>query len=137
MHTTKCINDELCVGDSVVSVDCDSYSYLVGTVISINLVGSPEHERETGNETDDVHVEFIGADYSEKRICEIEEAFTASFGERKTFEDCGLDDVIMSPDMLMKTDAFTKEEMDSILQDEKKASMVCKRILEQFANLAN
>lgn len=133
MHATNCINGELRAGDAVVSVD-DSYSYLVGIVLRINLVGSPEHNEETANETDDVHVEFSGADYSEQRVREIEESFTDLHDEEKTFDDCGLDDVIMSPDTLIRVDAFTAEEMNAILEGEEKAAAICKRVLERFRN---
>jgi hypothetical protein len=136
MTTTTCINGELRAGDTVVSVD-DSYEYLVGTVLRINLVGSPEHNDETANETDDVHVEFNGANYSEQRIREIEAEFTELYGEEKTFEDCSLDDVIMSPDMLIKADVFTKDEMNAILESSEKADSICKRVIAQFAKAEN
>jgi len=120
------------VGDTVVSVNAVGYEYLVGTILTINLAGSPEHEMETANETDDVHVEFDEANYSEQRIREIEAEFTDLYGEEKTFEDCGLDDVIMSPDMLIRADVFTEDEMKAILESEAKAAEVCKRIIAQF-----
>ena len=132
MHTTKCINGDLQVGDTVVSVEDTGFVYLVGTVLKINKVGSPEHEMETANETDDVHVEFEGANYSEQRIREIEAEFTDLYGEEKTFEDCGLDDVIMSPDMLIKADAFTEDEMKSILESKDTAATVCGRVIEKL-----
>jgi len=120
------------VGDTVVSVEDTGFVYLVGTVLKINKAGSPEHEMETANETDDVHVEFDGANYSEQRIREIEAEFTDLYGEEKTFEDCGLDDVIMSPDMLIRADVFTEDEMNAILESKAKAAEVCKRIISQF-----
>jgi hypothetical protein len=128
-NITTGVNGELHVGDTVVSINDGDYSYLVGTILSINLVGSHEHKMETENETDDVHVEFNGADYSKKRICEIEAGFTDLYGEEKTFDDCGLDDVIMSPDMLIRADAFTEDDMAAILECEEKAAIVCERIL--------
>jgi hypothetical protein len=57
------------------------------------------------------------------------------FGEEKTFDDCGLDDVIMSPDTLIRVDAFTSEEMNAILENEEKAAAVCKKVVGQFTNI--
>ena len=131
MHMTNCINGELRAGDTVVSVEGD-YAYLVGFVLRINLVGSPEHNEETENETDDVHVEFVGANYSKQRIREIEAEISDLYGEKKAFDDCGLDDVIMSPDKLIRADVFTNEEMKSILESEEKAAEICKRVVTQF-----
>jgi len=128
---TNCINGELRAGDTVVSVEGD-YAYLVGFVLRINLVGSPEHNEETENETDDVHVEFVGANYSKQRIREIEAEISDLYGEKKAFDDCGLDDVIMSPDKLIRADVFTNEEMKSILESEEKAAEICKRVVTQF-----
>ena len=134
MNTTKCINGELRAGDTVVSVEGD-YAYLVGFVLRINLVGSPEHNEETENETDDVHVEFVGANYSKQRIHEIEKAISALYDEEKTFDDCGLDDVIMPPYALIRADVFTDDEMQSILECKEKAATICKRVVSQFSKL--
>lgn len=135
-NTTNCINGKLRVGDTVVSV-ANGYAYLVGVVLRINVVGSPEHNEETANETDDVHVEFVGARYSKQRIREIEAVFTDLHDEEKTFDDCGLEDVIMSPDTLIRADVFTDEEMKSILESEDEAAEICKRIVTQFTKVAN
>ena len=51
--TVKCINGDLQTGDLVISTWHEEYSYLVGNVLEINLVGSPEHEMGTANETND------------------------------------------------------------------------------------
>ena len=131
MKVTNGINGELRVGDAVVSIYGSDYSFLVGTILEISLVGSPEHEMETDNETDDVHVEFSGANYSKQRIREIEATCAELYGEEKDFNDCSLDDVIMPPEMLIKADAFTADEMAAILESEEKATTVCKTFLKE------
>jgi len=125
------VNGELRVGDTVISIEGVGYSYLIGTVLEINKVGSSEHLMETDNDTDDIHVEFTGADYSEKRILEVEETLTKLYGEKKSFYDSGLDDVIMPPEFLIKADALSKEAIEAILNSEKSAAIICSRILKQ------
>lgn len=67
--TTKCLNGTLQVGDIVFSTPEDDYGCLVGTVIEIDIKGTPAHETE--NEGDDIHVDFEN-DYAPTRIAELE-----------------------------------------------------------------
>jgi hypothetical protein len=100
--TTTCLNGSIKVGDLVISIPADEYACLIGTVLKINLVGTPDHDEETDNETDDVHVDFTCAEYSDCRFAEIEEMFTELYGEKKEYAECPLDDVIMAPESLIR-----------------------------------
>lgn len=124
------INGELRVGDTVVSTNLTDYSYLVGTIIDIVKLGTPEHGEETDNDTDSVHVDFSGDDYSAQRISEIEAMFTALYGVPKEFDDCALDDVIMPPESLIRINDLAKADMDALLQSEKSAAMICGKLIK-------
>jgi len=97
--TTVCVNGELKPGDLVLSTPDEDYACLVGTVLSINKLGTPEHAAETENDADAVHVNFMDADYSERRITEIEEMFSELYGMPKPFGECPIDDTIMVPEL--------------------------------------
>ena len=91
--TTKCVNGSLQEGDWVISTPDDEYSCLIGRVTKINLLGSPAHDEETENETDDVHVNFMEFDYHKNHIKEIEDEFcglyTVLFRDRRnTMTEC-------------------------------------------------
>ena len=126
------INGELRIGDIVVSTGIVGYSYLVGTIIDINKVGSPEHEEETSNETDSIHVDFYREDYSEQRVCEIGTEFSELYGEKKTFDTCALDDVTMPPESLIKINDFSQEDLNLLLEGKESATAVCNRILAKI-----
>jgi hypothetical protein len=123
--TTICINGILEVGDIVISAPDDAYSCLIGRVMQINLFGSAEHDEETANETDDVHVNFLEFDYSEKRIAEIEEMFFELCGEKKGFNECSLDDVIMPPDSLICISHIDESCLQRLLQNGYNAACFC------------
>lgn len=112
---TICLNGELKQGDLVLSTPDEDYACLVGTVLAINKVGTPEHDAETENTTDDIHVDFMNSDYSEERIREIEEMFSNLYGTPKTFEECPIDDTIMSPDTLIRITGTRGDLLRSIL----------------------
>ena len=44
---TQCINGDLQVGDLAISTPDDDYSCLIGRVLRINPLGTPEHDEET------------------------------------------------------------------------------------------
>ena len=56
MIKTRCLNGTIRVGDTVVSVPIEDYACLIGVVKEIVPVGAENHD--TGNETDDIHVNF-------------------------------------------------------------------------------
>ena len=56
--TSTCLNGELRIGDMVISNGSSDYAFLLGVVIEIVKLGTPEHEEETGNDTDNIHVNF-------------------------------------------------------------------------------
>lgn len=122
--TTSCINGELQPGDLVLSSPNDDYACLVGTVLSINKVGTSEHDRESENDTDDIHVDFTVFDYSDSRIAEIESMFSELYGMPKPFEECPLDDTIMAPDALIRITGIGRHLRDAILDSEQAAEAV-------------
>ena len=127
--STKCVNGGLQTGDLVISTPDDEYSCLIGQVTKINLLGSLEHNEETENETDDVHVNFLEFDYSKNRIMEIEKEFCGLYSEKKDFDDCGLDDIIMAPCCLIKITGIEKNELNYLLQSGYNAAFYCYGIL--------
>ena len=98
--TTAVINGEIKHLDMVIATSDSDYPYLVGMVKSVDKLGSPEHE--SGNLTDDVVVDFASAECSDGRKQEIEEHFHKLTGEYKRYDDLPLDNVIMSPDHLIR-----------------------------------
>jgi len=114
MDTAKAINGEVKRGDWVISMPDDEYGGLIGQVIDIVKLGTPEHEEETQNDTDNVHVNFCAFDYPPERIAEIEEQFSDLYGEPKTFDELPLDDVIMAPDMLIRITELSQDEITRI-----------------------
>ncbi len=128
MERTECINGILKAGDIVLSTAYDDYPCLVGRVKGIDLLGSEGHN--TGNETDDVHVDFTG-NYSPRRIREIEKTFAALYGEKRAFADIPLDDVIMSPASLIRITGISNSPQDWISRSEVCAAQYGCRVLTQ------
>ncbi|MCL2392933.1 MAG: hypothetical protein FWC66_10085, partial [Oscillospiraceae bacterium] len=129
-NTSTVINGELGIGDTVVSFNSSEYSYLAGIVRSIDKLGSPEHD--TGNTNDDVHVDFTTLEYSPRRVSEIEGDFQKVYGDKRDFDELPLDDVIMSPGMLIRAnniDLTNRAEMDAILDSDEGATAFCNRVL--------
>ena len=111
--TAESINGEVRPGDWVLSVYNNDFAYLIGTVKEIVKLGTPEHARETTNDTDSIHVDFTAYDYPQGRISEIESHFSDLYGEPKSYGELPLDDVIMAPDMLLN---ITHLEHDEIIR---------------------
>jgi len=130
--TTKCVNGVLKAGDLVISTPDDEYSCLIGRVIRINLLGTPEHDEETANETDDVHVNFFEFVYSKKRIREIEEEFSDLYGEKKRFGDCPIDDTIMDPRCLIRITDIDDAMLNHLLQSGYNAACYCYGIISNM-----
>ena len=123
--TTKCVNGALQAGDLVISTPDDEYGCLIGRVTQINLLGTPEHDEETDNDADDIHVNFCEFDYPKKRIKEIEAVFTELYGEKKSFDDCLLDDAIMAPDGLIRITGIKEEHLERLLHSGYNAACYC------------
>ena len=96
-------------GDWVIAAGNNDYRYLIGMVTAIYEPGTLEHD--TGNETDDVHVDFTAFDYPAERVREIEEHFYSLSGYPKSFDDLALDDVIMAPKMLIRITHLGQDEI--------------------------
>ncbi len=102
MNTAQAINGEIQQGDWVIVKPDEDYGCLVGQVLSVEKLGSPEHD--TGNLTDDVHVNFMAVEYSRHMKAQILEAFDNLGSTAIHFEDLLLDDVIMAPESLIIAD---------------------------------
>ena len=136
MNTTECLNGELRPGDLVISTPDDEYACLVGTVLVINKAGSPEHDAETDNPGDDVHVNFMDSDYSERRVREIEAMFSELYGDTKRFGECPIDDAIMAPDTLIRITGIGRDELSVILESEADAAAFCKSVTDGLTSLS-
>jgi len=108
LNTSQAINGEVKPGDWVIAAGNNDYAYLIGQVTSIENHGTPEHG--TANETDDIHVDFTAFDYPPECVTEIEKHFSDLYGETMSFDEIALDDVIMSPKMLIEIDYLGQNE---------------------------
>ena len=104
--------DEIGKGDWVLAVGNNDYRNMIGLVIAVERYGSPEHYSD--NEVDDIHVDFTAFNYSDSQISEVETKFSEVHGERVYFDDLSLDDVIMSPDMLICISDFCYDDLEYI-----------------------
>ena len=109
MNTTAVINGEVQINDWVIAAPNNEYRFLIGRVSAIDILGTSEHETE--NLTDDVHIDFSAFDYTPQRINEIEEWFRTLTNDEVSFEALSLDDVIMSPKMLIRISDLRHEEI--------------------------
>ena len=121
------VNGELHVRDMVISTGDNDFAYLVGEIIEIRKLGTPEHDTE--NETDDIVVDFTTATYSDERIAEIEAAASELYGELRSFEKFPPDMVIMAPEELIKITGIAQDKYDSLLESETKAKAFCDTLL--------
>ena len=122
---SESINGRIGIGDIVISTPSDEYTCLVGEVLDIVKLGTPEHDAETDNPTDNVHVNFMDADYSAQRVREIEDMFSDLYGEKKSFGDCPIDDTIMAPDSLIRITGIDPKTRTRILDSEEAAAEFC------------
>lgn len=126
--TAICLNGKLRVGDLVLSTPDDDYACLVGTVLAINLLGTPEHGAETDNDADDGHVDFRNTAYSWRRRVEIAKRFSELYGEKKDFQDCPIDDAIMAPKCLIRITGIDDDTLMKLLACERNAEMYCRGV---------
>ena len=127
--TTTCLNGKLHFGDIVISTPDDEYACLVGTVLAINLLGTPEHDAETDNDTDDIHVNFMDSAYTKLRMREISKVFSALYGEKKHFSECPIDDVIMSPECLIRITGIDDDILMRLLASEEGGRLFCAGVI--------
>jgi len=142
--TSICLNVALRVGDIVISTGESDYAYLLGEVIEIVKLGTPLHEAESGNDTDNIHVNFYETSlceeheggYSEFRKSQIESHFRKLFNDLRTFDECGIDDVIMPPDELIKVAGILSEDdIQMFLKSEELATSICNDALLKISNI--
>lgn len=116
---TLCINRALVAGDLVLaSPDNGFLPCLPGRIKAIDMLGSTAHT--SGNQTDDVHVDFRG-DYGERRRREIVEADARLRGQEIPFDEICLDDVIMAPSDLIGISEITEQELCRVMESEENA----------------
>ena len=129
--TTICANGELQPGDLVLSSLYNDYASLVGTVLSIEKAGTPEHDTE--NTGDDIHVNFKDAAYSGRRISEIEQMLDGMYGHPTptpgVLASIDFDDVIMAPEMLIRITGIEREALNKILDSRENAESYYAEVL--------
>jgi hypothetical protein len=130
--TAEALNGEIKAGDWVISTTGEDYACLVGEVIEIVPLGSPEHD--TGNFTDDIHVNFANDDYSEQRRHEIESDFGWLYTEPKSYDEIPLDDVIVAPGSLIRITELGRDEFGKLVESRANAETYCKETLAALAN---
>jgi len=130
IKTAKVINGKISKYDWVITVPSEEYGCLVGMIFQIDPFGSPDHE--TKNETDDIHVNFMNAGYSDKRKNEIAEQISELYGENKPFDELPLDDVIMYPDGLIRITDIESCVFKKLLESYENAEAFCNQILDQY-----
>ena len=129
MNTAQAINGEIRPYDWVIITSSDEYSYLVGMVSEIIPVGLPEYD--TDNETDDIHVDFMDTDYSDKRKDEIVEQMSELYGEHRPFDELPLDDVIISPNSLIRITGIELCTFERLLESRDTVEDYCNQILSR------
>ena len=129
IKTAQAINGEIRRYDWVIVTSDDEYSGLVGMVSEIVPLGSPEHD--TGNTTDDVHVDFMATDYSDERMEEIADQMSELYGEHLPFDDLPLDDVILPPDSLIRITGIELCTFERLLESREAAEAYCNKIIRE------
>ena len=130
-NVTNCLNGALKVGDLVIASPSDEYALMVGRVLSINMAGTPEHDAETGNPGDSIHVDFMDASYSANRLREIEQQLGELYGRPTTpgiMPPIDVDDVIMAPDMLYRVTGIGRDELAKILDSGENAAAYVQKL---------
>jgi hypothetical protein len=97
----------LAVGDWVIVGQGEEYASLVGQVTEIDILGSEDHD--TGNPTDDVHVNLTLVEYSEMEMGEIYDTARQLGYDVDSLDEVPLDDVILAPQDLIR---ITPQELD-------------------------
>jgi len=126
--TSVCENGVLKVGDLVLSSPREDYGCLVGRVLAIEKTGTAEHN--TGNEGDDIHVNFTEANYSRNRTRELDAMFGKLY--RSSFMLLPLDDIIMAPDALIRITDISRAQLSEILDSEQRAAAFYEQTVAEF-----
>ena len=126
-----CLNGEIKAGDLVIAAPDDDYGLMVGRVLSIIKAGTPEHDAETGNEGDSIHVDFMDAEYSANRLREIEQQLGDLYGRPTTpgiMPPIDVDDVIMEQDALYRITGIGREDLAAILDSGENAAAYVQKL---------
>jgi len=126
-----CVNGELRAGDLVISIPGDAYGCLIGTVLEIKNIGTPEYEARPHNNTKNVHVDFFDAVYSDKRIREIEAKMSDMLFQEMEFGNCPLDDVVMAPNCLIRISGIEYEKLQEITDSNDNAIDFCNSVFRE------
>jgi len=129
MHTAQALNGEIRPYDWVIVVPSDTYGCLVGVVTEIIPFGSPEYD------TDDIHIDFMDTDYSDKRKNEIVEQMSGLYGEDKPFDDLPLDNVIKYPDSLIRITGIELCILTKLLESRETAEAFCNQVIMERRNV--
>jgi hypothetical protein len=132
--TAQAINGAVNYGDWVIVRPDEHYGCLVGQVTGIDKLDSEEHD--TGNETDDVHVNFVALEYSESAKADLLEALDGIYPDARSFDDIPLDDVIMAPESLISLTGLDFERVDKLAASYKAAREFGNKVLaENFGGM--
>ncbi len=130
-YSAQVINGSVATGDYVIVAPEDDYGHLVGEVIYIDRLGTPEHE--TGNPGDDVHVNFRAFDYPPWQRVGIEEHFAElTGGEHRNFDGLPLDDVIIAPDALISLSGVSAERIQELVANFDEAEYFCAEVMRRY-----
>ena len=83
------------IGEKVIATAASDYSGLIGVITEIR----DGEDKDTDNETPDIYCAFEKPT-SAREVKRLEKLFSELYGEPKTIEDIGLDEIIMAPDMI-------------------------------------
>jgi hypothetical protein len=96
-------------------------------VSEIRPLGSPEHD--TGNEADDVCVDFTAMDYSDKRKEEIADNMNLLCNRSRSFDELPLDNVVMLPDSLIRITGIDLPILANLIENRETAEIFCNQVL--------
>ena len=134
-YVSECLNGELRVGDDILHLPVDSHPLMRGTVVAIYPAGSKEAVETTSNAGDCIIVNYHHVyGYNDDRINKIEEYFSDLYGEPKTLDDLGLDEVIDAQDCLLNIEELSEEERNKLDRSEAEAISMAFWIMSRLLN---
>ena len=120
-YVSECLNGELRVGDEVLHLPIDDHPIMRGVVKAIYPAGSEEAQAATDNVGDCILVCYDTEGYSDKRVAELEAHFSGLYGQPRTLDDIGLDEVADSQDCLLNISALPTSAKELYDRDEASA----------------
>jgi hypothetical protein len=129
---TQAINGDISIGDFVAVVPYTEYGGYIGTVIYIEKLGTSEHD--TDNPTDDVHINIIGAGYSERQLRELAQSLGYGYAEDTPYGNLPIDDIIMSPDELVRITELDPDAYKKLVSSVAETGVYCEQVLTDIQN---